>query len=70
MDEIASLSYETAYEQLEALVAKLESGDLSLEDSVALYERGQRLSAHCQTLLEDAELKTRMVDDDGESGQA
>ena len=65
MDEIASLSYEAAYEQLEALVAKLESGDLSLEDSVALYERGQRLSAHCQALLERAELKTRTVDDDG-----
>lgn len=67
MDEIAGLSYEAAYEQLEALVVKLESGDLSLEDSVALYERGQRLSAHCQALLEQAELKTKMVDDDGES---
>ena len=70
MEEIAGLSYEAAYEQLEALVAKLESGDLSLEDSVALYERGQRLSAHCQALLEQAELKTKMVDDDGESGPA
>ncbi len=68
MEDIAGLSYEAAYEQLEALVAKLESGDLSLEDSVALYERGQRLSAHCQALLEQAELKTEMVDDDGESG--
>lgn len=69
MEDIAGLSYEAAYEQLEALVVKLESGDLSLEDSVALYERGQRLSAHCQALLEQAELKTKMVDDDGESGQ-
>ena len=63
MDDIAKLSYEAAYQQLEALVAQMESGALPLEESVKLYERGQRLSAHCQALLEDAELKIKQVDE-------
>ena len=63
MDEINSLSYEEAYEELEALVARMESGELPLEQSVALYERGQRLAAHCQALLEEAELKIKLVDE-------
>ena len=65
MDEIENLSYEAAYQQLEALVAELESGEQSLEKSVSLYERGQRLSAHCQALLEEAELKIKLVDEAG-----
>ncbi len=65
MDDIASLSYESAYQELEALVAQLESGALPLEDSVKLYERGQRLASHCQTLLEEAELKIKLVDEAG-----
>ena len=67
MDEMAGLSYEEAYQQLEALVARMESGALPLEESVALYERGKRLASHCQALLEDAELKIKRVDeaDDG-----
>ncbi len=63
MDEISNLNYEAAYQELEALVARMESGDLPLEESVKLYERGQRLSAHCQALLENAELKIKLVDD-------
>ena len=65
MDEIENLSYEAAYQQLEALVAELESGEQSLEKSVSLYERGQRLSAHCQAMLEEAELKIKLVDEAG-----
>ena len=65
MDELTNLSYEAAFQELEALVARMESGDLPLEDSVKLYERGQRLAAHCQALLEDAELKVRLVDENG-----
>lgn len=63
MEELRNLSYEAAYQELEALVARMESGDLPLEESVKLYERGQRLSAHCQALLEQAELKIKLVDD-------
>ena len=46
-------------------MAELESGEQSLEKSVSLYERGQRLSAHCQALLEEAELKIKLVDEAG-----
>jgi len=62
------LSYEDAYEQLEVVIAQLESGELSLENSVKLYEEGQKLSVHCQKLLEEAELKIKQVDDAGEIG--
>jgi exodeoxyribonuclease VII small subunit len=63
MEDLTNLSYEAAYQELEALVTRMESGDLPLEESVKLYERGQRLSAHCQALLEAAELKIKQVDD-------
>jgi len=63
MSDIENLSYEAAYQELEALVAQMESGELPLEESVALYERGQKLSAHCQALLEEAQLKIKLVDE-------
>ena len=63
MGDIENLSYEAAYQELEALVAQMESGELPLEESVALYERGQKLSAHCQALLEEAQLKIKLVDE-------
>lgn len=63
MNDIEKLSYEEAWRQLEAIIGELESGRLSLEKSVDLYEQGQRLSARCQALLEAAELKIRRVDD-------
>ena len=66
-DDIKKLDYEAAFQQLEELVAQLESGEKSLAESVALYERGQLLSAHCQRLLEDARLSVRQVDEDARS---
>ena len=65
MDSINKLSYEAALQQLETIIAALESGRLSLEQSVEFYEQGRRLSARCQTLLDQAELKIRQVDDAG-----
>ncbi|MCY4147572.1 MAG: exodeoxyribonuclease VII small subunit [Chloroflexi bacterium] len=62
-DEIKQLDYEAAFQQLEDLVAQLEGGERSLAESVALYERGRQLSAHCQSLLEAAQLRIRQVDD-------
>ena len=41
--------------ELEAIVARLEQGEVDLEDSIALYERGQALKAHCETKLKAAE---------------
>ncbi len=63
-DDIKKLGYEAAFQQLEDLVAQLESGEKSLEETVALYERGRQLSAHCQSLLEKAQLRVRQVDDE------
>jgi exodeoxyribonuclease VII small subunit len=55
------LSYEQAFEDLEATVAKLESGELPLEEALALFERGQALATRCSGLLEEAELKLRQL---------
>ena len=52
---IAELSFEGALKELEAIVSRLERGDVDLEDSIALYERGQTLKAHCETKLKSAE---------------
>ncbi|MGD2251307.1 MAG: exodeoxyribonuclease VII small subunit [Anaerolineales bacterium] len=55
------LSYEQAFEELETTVAKLESGELPLEEALALFERGQALAARCSGLLEEAELKLHQL---------
>jgi len=55
------LTFEQAFKELEDTVAKLEDGDLSLEASLALFERGQQLSAYCSKLLEQAELKVTQI---------
>lgn len=65
MSDINALSFERAYEALEEVIAKLESGELSLEESVTLYERGKLLSARCQALLDNAELRIQKLSDDG-----
>jgi exodeoxyribonuclease VII small subunit len=63
--DISNLSYEAAYAELETIIARLETGDLPLDESVTLYARGRQLSAHCQALLDAAELRIQQVDDDG-----
>lgn len=62
------LNYEQAFEELETLVERLESGELALEESLALFERGQALSARCSELLEQAELKLRQLVPDDSGG--
>lgn len=58
---VESLSYEEAFEELQRVVSELESGELPLEQALALFERGQALGAHCNDLLEQAELKLRQL---------
>jgi len=70
MKEIANLSFEEAFGELEATVARLERGDLSLEESIALFERGQALATHCNVQLDTAELKVRQLLPDSESETA
>ena len=54
MTEIATMSFEDAMKELEAVVSRLESGNASLEDSIKLYERGAALRAHCEARLRAA----------------
>ena len=58
---IDELSYEQAFSELEQIVTRLESETLNLEESLALYERGQFLSARCASLLETAELRIQQL---------
>ena len=52
---VSEMSFEAALKELESIVARLEQGEVDLEDSIALYERGQALKAHCETKLKAAE---------------
>ena len=65
-DEIVELKFEEALNRLNSIVERLEVGDLTLEDSLALFEEGQLLAAHCNQLLEQAELKVEALTADGE----
>ena len=63
VDDIASMTFDKALDELRAVVARLEEGGLPLEESIALYERGAALHEHCGTLLDSAELRVqRLVD--------
>jgi len=58
---IESLSFEAALKELEGIVARLEQGEVDLEDSIALYERGQALKAHCDKKLKSAESRLEKI---------
>ncbi len=60
------LSFEQALEGLTTMVEKLESGKLSLEESVAAFEEGVKLSRQCEALLDNAEQRLNILDQDGE----
>lgn len=63
-DEVADLktmSFETALAELETIVARLEKGDVPLEESISIYERGEALKARCDTLLKSAEEKVEKI---------
>lgn len=69
MDEKAQnahLTYEYALAELEETVARLEQGDLSLEEALALFERGQALAKYCGDLLEKATLRVEQLTAEGE----
>lgn len=67
--EIDGLSFEQAMAELDAVVAKLESGSAPLEQSIELYTRGTALKARCEALLKDAQAKIEKITLD-ESGAA
>jgi exodeoxyribonuclease VII small subunit len=52
---VETMSFEDALKELEGIVARLEQGEVNLEESIAQYERGQALKAHCEKRLKAAE---------------
>ncbi len=58
---VAEMSFEEAMAALEAVVGQLERGDVALEQSIALYERGAALKAHCAARLKAAEEKVELI---------
>jgi exodeoxyribonuclease VII small subunit len=58
---IAEMSFEEAFAELNGLVAGLEEEGRPLEESIGLYERGQTLARHCAAMLEKAELRVRQL---------
>jgi exodeoxyribonuclease VII small subunit len=70
--DIAAMTFEQALKELEQIVGKLERGDVELEPSIALYERGEALRAHCEQLLRRIEAKVEKItlDAQGEPSSA
>ena len=62
--EGTKVDFESALEELENLVSKMESGELSLDDSLKAFERGIELTRTCQSTLEAAELRIQMLTKD------
>jgi len=58
---LATISFEDALRELEAIVTSLERGDVSLDDAIAAFERGTALKAHCQKRLEEARMKVEQI---------
>ncbi|WP_296572007.1 exodeoxyribonuclease VII small subunit [Phreatobacter sp.] len=59
--DVAALSFEKALGELEQIVQKLEGGNVPLEDSIAIYERGEALKKRCEALLRDAEARVQKI---------
>ena len=63
---VEEMSFEDAMRELEKVVSDLERGDVPLEQSIALYERGAQLKQRCQTKLKEAEEKVALITQDGD----
>ncbi len=59
--DIAKLSFEDALKELEQIVDKLEKGTVGLEESIAIYARGEALKTHCNDLLRNAEQRIEKI---------
>ena len=59
--DIKGLSFEQAVAELENIVSRLERGDVALDQSIAIYERGEALKKHCETLLSAAESRIEKI---------
>jgi exodeoxyribonuclease VII small subunit len=61
MSETENLSFEEAFSELEEVVQQLEAGDLTLDQSMALFERGMTLATRCNAQLDAAELRVQQL---------
>jgi exodeoxyribonuclease VII small subunit len=59
--DVTALPFEKALAELEDIVKRLERGDVPLEDSIAIYERGEALKRHCEALLKRAEARIEKI---------
>lgn len=59
--DLSALSFEQALKELEGIVSRLEQGSVPLEESIAIYERGDALRAHCDRLLRAAEARVEKI---------
>lgn len=59
--DITALSFEDALKELETIVDRLEKGDVELEASISIYERGEALRTHCDKLLRSAEARVEKI---------
>jgi exodeoxyribonuclease VII small subunit len=59
--DIKDMTFERALKELEGIVSRLERGDVELEESIAIYERGECLRDHCDRLLRSAEAKVEKI---------
>jgi len=59
--DIKTMSFEAALKELEIIVDRLEKGDVELEASIVIYERGEALRAHCDGLLRQAEARVEKI---------
>lgn len=59
--DIKTMTFERALKELEVIVGKLERGDVELEESIEIYERGEALRDHCDRLLKAAEAKVEKL---------
>ena len=59
--DISSLPFEVAMKELESIVDRLEKGQVALEESIAIYERGELLKTHCDMLLKSAEARIEKI---------
>ena len=66
---VKSLPFEKALQELETIVQRLERGNVELEESIQIYERGEALKKHCETLLQLAEARIEkiMIGPDGKA---
>jgi len=66
--EIEELTFEAAFQELEETVQRLEGGELTLDEAIALFERGQVLVRLCDGKLEGAELRVKQLMPDADGG--